>query len=253
MSHQATTWVLERSEQEGRNFVVLFVIANHCSPDGTGAFPSIDRIAGQARICEKTARTSIQELEDSGELVVARTKGKLPNQEWKSRNTYTIPGVINDGFYRDRVPKPAVSGTAGNQKPAVKPAVKTDIPSGNDLPPNNPKELKELEPELEPSKEGVDFEPENKPCRKCGEMGPHRCGGWKGQKARAREKRSKAVPFETELPPKYVDSKPKWSPPVSQPPVVSDKLDDDYPDLKKILARQNEEDERERERRAAAG
>jgi hypothetical protein len=140
LSHQATTWVLERSEAEGRNLVVLFVIANHCNPDGTGAFPSINRIAGQSRICEKTARVAIQELEASGELLVSRTKGQLPNQEWQSRNSYAIPGVIRDGFYRERSPKPAVTGTAGSEKPAVNLGIPSGKPSGNDLPPIYPKE-----------------------------------------------------------------------------------------------------------------
>lgn len=155
MSHQATTWVLERSEQEGRDFIVLFVIANHCHPDGTGAYPSMERIAAQARISERGARYAVEALEKSGELVVKREKGATPNLEWRSRNVYSIPGVIRDGFYRDRLPKPEAPVAAGNLDPAAKPAAKNDPPSGkasgNELPVNYPKELQERVESKEPS------------------------------------------------------------------------------------------------------
>jgi hypothetical protein len=143
MSHQATTWVLEKSECEGIDFIVLFVIANHCHPDGSGAFPSVKTIAAQSRCSERGARYAIERLEQLGELIVKRTKGAVANQKWHSRNDYTIPGVVRDGFCTERSPRPEATVAPGNSKPAAKPEAKTAIPSGNQLPLNNPLEQRE--------------------------------------------------------------------------------------------------------------
>lgn len=141
LSHQATTWVLERSEQEGIEFIVLFVIANHCHPDGSGAYPSIPTIASQARVCERRARYAVKHLEESGELLVHRSLGGVANQEWKSRNDYILPGVIRDGFYTERRPKTDNSQRHDMPMETIPSGTASGIPSGTAVPPNNPLNL----------------------------------------------------------------------------------------------------------------
>jgi hypothetical protein len=177
MSHQATTWVLERSEQEGIEFIVLFVIANHCHPDGTGAFPSILTIAGQARVCERRARYAVAALEKCAELQVQRQKGGMPNEEWKSRNYYTIPGVVRDGFYTERKPKPAAPYASGIDIPS---GTASGIPSGTAMPPNNPLELT-----TEQEEHSATFTE----CPKCGNPEPegHKCPGHLSQKQKEKK------------------------------------------------------------------
>lgn len=70
------SWVIDNSKQKGNAFVVLLMIANHAHSDGTGAWPSLITLAREARISRRTVWASILTLEKSGELKVARGRGR---------------------------------------------------------------------------------------------------------------------------------------------------------------------------------
>jgi hypothetical protein len=84
VSVQAISWVIENSKHKGGAFVVLLMIANHAHSDGTGAFPSFETLAREARITHRQVTRIIPKLRKSGELVVQRGQG--PNNS----NLYTV-------------------------------------------------------------------------------------------------------------------------------------------------------------------
>jgi hypothetical protein len=95
MSIQAMSWVLENSGHGGSELLVMIVIANHCHSDGTGAYPSIETIAEEARMSTRGVQYVIQRLLDAPdkELVIEPDAGPFGS------NLYSIPGVKRDGFH----------------------------------------------------------------------------------------------------------------------------------------------------------
>ncbi len=67
-------WVFfECKVEHGQQRFVLLAIARHCtSDDGTGAHPSVERLASMVRKDPKTVRRAVAALERVGELVVVR-------------------------------------------------------------------------------------------------------------------------------------------------------------------------------------
>lgn len=104
MSSEASAWVFQRSKHSGGALLVFLSIANHCHPDGTGAWPSLDTLAAYSRMSKRGIQYIIERLEESGELKVVRTKRKGVSEVWTGRNEYIIPGVVEDGFYATRKP-----------------------------------------------------------------------------------------------------------------------------------------------------
>lgn len=76
MSIQAVGWVFDFSESTLADRLVLLAIANHCDARGYNSYPSIDHIAGEARVARSTVYRSIDALEELGELVVCRRPGR---------------------------------------------------------------------------------------------------------------------------------------------------------------------------------
>lgn len=70
MSIQAVAWVLDFSESEGLDRLVLISIANHYNNDEAVARPSIRRIAAEARISTNTVMAAVRRLSEIGELDV---------------------------------------------------------------------------------------------------------------------------------------------------------------------------------------
>lgn len=68
MSVHAVSWVLSESEARGSNRLVLIVLADHASPDGTDSYPSVETIARQARISERSAQYALRALERDGHI-----------------------------------------------------------------------------------------------------------------------------------------------------------------------------------------
>ncbi len=70
MSIQAIAYVLEHSESRGLPRLVLLAIANHADAFGMNAYPSIGKIAQEARVHRATVYRSLAALEQSGELEI---------------------------------------------------------------------------------------------------------------------------------------------------------------------------------------
>lgn len=68
MSVHVMSWVLRNSEERLGRRLVLLVLADHASEDGTGAWPSVATIAREARMSESQSRECLRRLEDSGAI-----------------------------------------------------------------------------------------------------------------------------------------------------------------------------------------
>lgn len=68
MSVSAVSWVLSESEARGSERLVLIVLADHASADGTDSYPSVETIALQARVSERSAQYALRALERGGHI-----------------------------------------------------------------------------------------------------------------------------------------------------------------------------------------
>lgn len=89
---QAVVFVLEHSDAEGGERLVLISIANHADRTGDNAFPSYSTIAHESRMTRRNVITCVKALERSGEIEVRREKvmGRLP------RNVYRLVGMTGE-------------------------------------------------------------------------------------------------------------------------------------------------------------
>lgn len=62
------SWVLRHSEAKLGARLVLLVLADHASDDGTGAWPSVGTIAREARMSESQTRDCLRRLEGDGAI-----------------------------------------------------------------------------------------------------------------------------------------------------------------------------------------
>src|ERR1039458_10597198 len=97
MSNEAQAWVGQKSKAKGSELLVLYIIANHAHPDGSGSWPSVRTIAAESKMSERGVRYIIERLEGLGDIEVERVKHG--GDKWTGRKEYTIPGVLRDGFY----------------------------------------------------------------------------------------------------------------------------------------------------------
>lgn len=75
MSIQAVNWVLQNSRTEHAERLVLIALANHASTDKNIAFPSVQTLAGEARLGRRTVQGAIARLLEVGEIVeVGKTR-----------------------------------------------------------------------------------------------------------------------------------------------------------------------------------
>lgn len=88
MSIQALAWVLENSQSELADRLVLIAIANHADAHGRNAWPSADQIAKEARVHRATVFRALARLCDLGELEVD-PGGQGPG----ATNAYQIVGL----------------------------------------------------------------------------------------------------------------------------------------------------------------
>ena len=69
MSIKAITYVLEHSQAEHSQRLVLLSLANHADDSGDDSFPSNATIARETRLGESTVRLAIERLKASGEII----------------------------------------------------------------------------------------------------------------------------------------------------------------------------------------
>lgn len=87
MSIYAISWVLQHSEAEGGDRLVLIALADYARDDGGGAFPSVANIQKKARLKSRRAvQYALRRLEDDGRI---EKSGVTP----KGTNVYRIVGV----------------------------------------------------------------------------------------------------------------------------------------------------------------
>lgn len=76
MSVQAMTWVIDYSETEAvGDRLVMIALANYARADGSGAWPSIERLARDSRLSERAVYYSLSRLEAIGELRIQHGAG----------------------------------------------------------------------------------------------------------------------------------------------------------------------------------
>lgn len=84
MSALVTGWVLKYSEAEGSTRLVLIVLADHASSDGTDSYPSVETIRVEARLkSRRTVQSALRTLEEEGAI---QAVGEGPN----GRTNYTV-------------------------------------------------------------------------------------------------------------------------------------------------------------------
>lgn len=75
MSIKCQTRVWESSRAKGSALLLLLAIAEHAHDDGSGAWPSQDRLAKRTRMSVRQVRRLMEVLEQSGELAITRRPG----------------------------------------------------------------------------------------------------------------------------------------------------------------------------------
>jgi Helix-turn-helix domain len=91
---QAVSWVLEHSRARGNARLVLISIAACRHRDGENAWPSVESLAREAGVSERTVQYAVRRLERLGELRVVRRNADNGRTE---RNRYDVimsPGSI---------------------------------------------------------------------------------------------------------------------------------------------------------------
>ncbi len=68
MSVHAISWVLKHSTAEKGDRLVLIVLADHASNDGTDAYPAVATIAHEARMSERAVQYALRRLERDGHI-----------------------------------------------------------------------------------------------------------------------------------------------------------------------------------------
>lgn len=96
MSVRVTSWVLEHSEEgvPGRRLVLL-VLADKADHDGTNAYPSVARIAREARMSERGVRYALRALESSGRISKRGTHPMYGTTEYvvvMQEGGHSVPG-----------------------------------------------------------------------------------------------------------------------------------------------------------------
>ena len=71
MSVHTVSWVLRHSDARLGARCVLIVLADHAAGDGSGAWPSLETIAREARMSKRQAQRCLRSLERGGAIVAA--------------------------------------------------------------------------------------------------------------------------------------------------------------------------------------
>lgn len=87
MSYQATAWVLSHSLSVGSTRLVALAIAQRVNEKSLAAWPSIETLAREAKVCRKSVFLAIRKLSSLGEL------NKISGGGRHKTNRYTLPLV----------------------------------------------------------------------------------------------------------------------------------------------------------------
>lgn len=87
MSVQAVSWVIDCSKHKAKDFLVLLMIAYHANSEGAQSWPSMSKLAKEARCSMRAVQYSIKRLVDSGELRIDQEAGP------KNSRIYSILGM----------------------------------------------------------------------------------------------------------------------------------------------------------------
>lgn len=206
-----------RSDLDGDLKPLAAALANCGSDDGTSIYPSIAYLAWKLSRSERAVQYGMGKLKELGIVVIlngaAGGRGKTPNyrlmesalparEAWSGSTTALEKGATYDE-------KGATYDTKGCslEQERVQP-IAPDKVVEQVVETTKSETLKPVE--LENQKQETE-------CRVCGATGLHNCGGWRSEKTKEREKRRaerKSSRFETERPPKYVETRPPpWRPP----------------------------------------
>lgn len=117
MSGKVTGWVLENSPATGVGRLVLIVLADHANSDGRNAWPSVPRIAHEARCSQSSVHRVLRELEASGEIV---REGIGPHGCVQYRVTMTPPTIGGVRPSEGSDPESATPPTIGPE-PSIEP------------------------------------------------------------------------------------------------------------------------------------
>lgn len=90
MSIQAANWVISHSQAKGGEYTVLLMIALHANSVGTGAWPSLETLANEARLSRRQVIRCIKNLVELGELKVQVGHGPY------GTNLYSLTKLAGD-------------------------------------------------------------------------------------------------------------------------------------------------------------
>jgi len=71
VSVHALSWVFRHSDATLGRRLVLLVLADHASADGTGSYPSVATIAEEARLSTRAVQYALRQLEADGAIAKA--------------------------------------------------------------------------------------------------------------------------------------------------------------------------------------
>jgi hypothetical protein len=87
----------------GNPKVILLGLANHAHPDGTNAFPSIERLAGYAHCDRRTAQRNVRKLEDDGWIEregvgpMGQTRWRILFSKWEGGGKVPRAASVDEG------------------------------------------------------------------------------------------------------------------------------------------------------------
>ena len=85
MSIGVMTYIWEHSRQKGSALLLLLAIADHAHDDGSGAYPTVQRLADKSRMTGRNVQLLLKRLETNGDLII------IPNGGPFGANLYQIP------------------------------------------------------------------------------------------------------------------------------------------------------------------
>lgn len=118
MSIKVMASIWENSKQRGTALLMLLAIADNANEYGE-AWPSIDHLAEKCRMKRRNAQLLLKELEESGELLIARQEGA--NTPHGKTNMFTVvtPGALSRHGVQSSTPH-AKDYTPGVQNPVAR-------------------------------------------------------------------------------------------------------------------------------------
>lgn len=125
MAVEVMAWAFEQQLDSPAKKLLLLAIANHASPDGTNAWPSIATLARKTGISARHVRRLLRELEEEGWIATERQAGgtaKIADE--KRPNLYTVRmGPPDTDVRPPRTPMSGPPRTPMSAKPSREPSV----------------------------------------------------------------------------------------------------------------------------------